>query len=279
MAVPFVHVADLKRPAIIAALLVPALILGGAAIFAATRPDDADTADIVAYPDLQAREPLRLRLSTQRTDNKELLRFETIIWNSGAGPLEVRPENREDDASTYAFQRLYTWGKDGEIVFVREATVGSFAFHPEHKHWHLGDFADYELHSVADDGSVGDEIVAQSDKISFCLLDDEEIDLDMERSPQEAYYGKCRQDAIQGISVGWGDSYESFLPGQSIDISGVPDGEYWLVFDIDPDNLLEESDEDNNTSAVKLKLSGDEIEVFYKEATPTPADDDEEEGE
>lgn len=269
----------MKRAAIIAALLVPVLVVAGGAFFAAARSDDNDTADIVAYPDLQAREPLRLRLTTKRTDEKVLLRFESIFWNSGEGPLEVRPDNREDDASTNAFQRLYTWSDGGELVLVREATVGSFAFHPEHKHWHLGDFADYELHPVADDGSIGDGIAAASDKISFCLLDDEEINLAMEHSPPEAHYGRCKQDTIQGISVGWGDSYESFLPGQSIDISRVPDGEYWLVLVVDPDNLLEESNEDNNTSAVKLKLAGDEIEVFYTEETPTPGGGDDEEGE
>lgn len=281
IAVPFFYVANLKRTAIIAALMVAAFILGGGAMIAArSLSDDGTTAyDPVGYPDLQVREPGHVRVSSKRSDGSKLLRFETIIWNSGSGPMELRPENREEEASTYAFQRLYTRDDTGEFTLVREATVGSFAFHAKHKHWHFGNFAAYELHTVANGGSVGDDIVAFSDKVSFCLRDDEEIDLGMEHSPPEAIYDECKQDTIQGISIGWGDSYEFFLPGQNIDISDVPDGEYWLVFVADPSNLLEESDDDNNTSAVKLKLAGDKIEVFYKEkpsVTPTKGVDDDE---
>ena len=261
--------------------MVSAFILGGGAMIAARSlsGDDTNTYDPVDYPDLQIREPSFLRVSSKPSDGTKRLRFETIIWNSGSGPMELRPENREEEASTYAFQRLYTRDNTGEFTLVREATVGSFAFHAKHKHWHFGNFAAYELHTVADNGSVGDDIVASADKVSFCLLDDEEIALEMENSPPEAVYHECKQNTIQGISIGWGDSYESFLPGQNIDISDVPDGEYWLVFVADPSNLLEESDDDNNTSAVKLKLAGDKIEVFYKEkpsVTPTKGADDDE---
>ena len=243
--------------------------------------DNTSAYDPVDYPDLQVREPSFLRISSKPSEGTKRLRFETIIWNAGAGPMELRPDNREEEASTYAFQRLYSRGEDGDLTLVREATVGSFAFHAKHKHWHFGNFAAFELHTVASDGSVGDVIVASADKVSFCLLDDEEIALDMENSPQKAAYHQCKQDTNQGISVGWGDSYESFLPGQNIDISEVADGEYWLVFVADPSNLLEESDDSNNTSAVKLNLTGDKIEVDYKEkpsTTPTEAADDGEEG-
>jgi len=278
---PSIYVAALKRFAIVAALLVPAFVIGGGAIIATTSGSgDGATDDPVDYPDLRMREPSRLRIANRQDEGKTILRFETIVWNAGTGPMELRPDNREDEATTYAFQRLYVRDENGELDFVREASVGNFAFHPEHKHWHFADFAAYELHKVANDGSIDDEIVASSEKVSFCLLDDEEIDLGLEGAPQDSEYGQCKQDTNQGISPGWGDSYESFLPGQNIDITGVPDGDYFLVYRTDPANLIEESDEDNNTSNVKLTLKDGEIEVFYKEPTPTPRDgddDDEEE--
>jgi hypothetical protein len=267
----------LKRFAIVAALLVPAFLVAGGAIIATTSgSDDSESSDPVDYPDLRVKEPSRLRLGNRNDEDKVFLRFETIAWNAGAGPLELRPENDEEDATTHAFQRLYTHDDRGDLVFVRESPVGSFAYHAEHKHWHFGNFARYEVHEVADDGSISDEVVASSDKVSFCLLDDEEIALDMEGAPQEAGYHECKQDKNQGISTGWGDSYESFLPGQNIDITGVPDGDYWLVYTSDPSDLIKESNEENNTSSVKLTLKEGEIEVFYKDPTPTPRGNDDE---
>ena len=66
-------------------------------------------------------------------------------------------------------------------------------------------------------------------------------------------YGTCSYGR-QGLSVGWADVYDHYLPGQSIDISGMPDGIYALISTADPYNLIQESDETNNAAVVYLEI-------------------------
>ena len=60
--------------------------------------------------------------------------------------------------------------------------------------------------------------------------------------------------------MGWVDVYPWALPDQDLDISGIPDGDYWLVSIADPGHLINEGGgaaENNNTAAVKLHLGSD----------------------
>jgi hypothetical protein len=61
---------------------------------------------------------------------------------------------------------------------------------------------------------------------------------------------------LQGTSAGWGDTYDWLLPGQYIEVSGVPDGTYILETSADPDNVLQEANDRNNCTAVYVRLSG-----------------------
>ena len=98
------------------------------------------------------------------------------------------------------------------------------------------------------DGGVGD-IVAAGDKVSFCLLDVERYNTSGPGSP---HYLNCGQ--IQGISVGWADVYDRGLEGQSIEITNVPNGNYWLEVVVDPDNHIIESNENNNVTRIQIAL-------------------------
>ena len=59
----------------------------------------------------------------------------------------------------------------------------------------------------------------------------------------------------QGITSGWEDVYDWYLPDQYTEVSGVPDGVYLLQTEADPDRLLVESDRSNNFGAVYIRLS------------------------
>ena len=59
----------------------------------------------------------------------------------------------------------------------------------------------------------------------------------------------------QGMSVGWTDEYNWFLPGQYVEVTGVPDGDYILDTTVDPTSRLVESDKTNNCGAVRVRLS------------------------
>jgi hypothetical protein len=58
-----------------------------------------------------------------------------------------------------------------------------------------------------------------------------------------------------GLSPGWGDVYDFTLPGQSVDISELPDGRYRLWAEADPQGWFREVTRENNVTWVDLELS------------------------
>jgi PKD repeat protein len=59
----------------------------------------------------------------------------------------------------------------------------------------------------------------------------------------------------QGIYVGNFDIYNSSLPGMYMDLTGVCNGDYYIVSITDPDNNFIESDETNNWAATPITLT------------------------
>src|SRR5262245_5385767 len=92
------------------------------------------------------------------------LRFGTISWNRGVGPLELR--GGAPDGSGGQIVNQYVRRTDGGFNIYQ---VGIFEFHPEHNHFHMEDYALYTLEPVDAPGASGQ----QGAKISFCLLDNE----------------------------------------------------------------------------------------------------------
>ena len=60
---------------------------------------------------------------------------------------------------------------------------------------------------------------------------------------------------MQGITSGWMDIYDWYLPDQYMEVSGVPDGVYLLQTEADPDQLLTEANRSNNCGGVYIELS------------------------
>jgi hypothetical protein len=86
--------------------------------------------------------------------------FFGTIGNIGDGPLELRAENNATMGTTNAIQEIYTHlgplgGKNPAITLVSSTLIGTFVFHPAHNHWHMADFARYELRAINPDGSTG----------------------------------------------------------------------------------------------------------------------------
>ena len=80
------------------------------------------------------------------------------------------------------------------------------------------------------------------------------VKVDRKRKIQRHYPAARDSDVKQGISVGWADVYDKGLDGQTIDITGVPTGKYWLSVTADPLNRLVESNENNNTTCIAIDL-------------------------
>ncbi|MEQ1858935.1 MAG: lysyl oxidase family protein [Chthoniobacteraceae bacterium] len=129
-----------------------------------------------------------------------------------------------------------------DLVLGDPAGNPDFEFQACHGHYHFRGFASYQL---LDDN---DQPVATGRKVSFCLLDGLRWD---PKAPATAHYD-CE---TQGIQAGWADVYDAGLPGQWIDVSGVPPGTYTLVITMNPDRLITESDYSNNSASTQVVIT------------------------
>ena len=136
------------------------------------------------------------------TGYRRLLRFDTVVMNSGDGDLVVG--DRSDPNNPFA---------------------EFFEFAPCHGHFHIRDFSVYELLNV------DRTLVLAAHKQGFCMEDSLKYD-----------GGKSRgfDCAFQGITSGWGDWYFKQLTGQWIDITGVPEGDYIVRVRINTANTFDE---------------------------------------
>lgn len=195
----------------------------------------------------------------------DLLRFTTAFANSGVGHLELRGGDILDNGNQQVFQRIFY--DDGTF---EDRLAGEFTYHSGHGHIHFDGYAIYKLREHLDGGGIGD-VVATGGKISFCLIDITKY----HSNAGASRYNSCGQ--IQGVTAGWSDVYTRSLPDQWINISLVPDGLYWLEVIIDPDNLLLESNTENNIGRVLVEINrggptggGDRWEVNNSFAQATP---------
>jgi len=241
------------------------LVGAGSAILAlgmlVTAPSAAADSARPLLPDLVTLKPADLTL--QREGKALQLRFSNSVADIGAGPMEIRPEPGERiDCNAdgvvqdhYADQRVY--GDDngnghydeGDTTFT-DARVGCKAYHPSHHHWHFTDFASYRLLR-----EPGGKVVAASTKVSFCLFDGLRPFPDLPGSPLSGQYSaSCQELDPQGLSVGWGDVYTYGLPGQALNVTGLPRANYCLVSTADPRNRLAETRDGNNGAEQRLRL-------------------------
>lgn len=203
-------------------------------------------------PDLQMRPPYQLWLERAQDGSSRRIRFSTSTVNRGAGPLEMRGYYHAELNRTRALQRIRL--ADGQSI---ERYVGDFVFHPTHNHWHFEDFSESELWSYHPDGAL-DQRLAATGKVSFCMVDIVATNPDLPGAPPAAVYTKCDQE-LQGISVGWSDTYTLTVAGQELDVTHLPGGHYALRTTVDPANRLLESNESNNSVVVYIELTENRV--------------------
>lgn len=210
-------------------------------ILMSTLPSSAQVVE--RRPDIQAIPAFSLVVATDTSGNK-LLRFSTRTWNSGDGPIELRARET-GSAGQNVYQRIYL--SDGGY---HDRLAGTFTWHPAHNHFHFDDYAVYTLQPVNAPGGSA----RTGTKMTFCIMDTNSVNLSLPRAPQQAVYATCGS-TIQGMSVGWADTYGYNLDGQSINITGLPNGDYSLTIEADPKNRIQEINEGNNTSCILVRLS------------------------
>ena len=218
-----------------------------------TEVPTVDAAGAAGMPDLQ---PLpSWGIGVRRTKRGDFLTFGANVWVSGNGPLVVEGFRREGERVMDAYQ--YFW-EDGAPV--GRTRVGEMEFDDRrgHDHWHFRQFAAYQL--LAEDRTT----VVKSSKESFCLVPTDAIDLTLPaaelRPGNVGLWTSCggRSDLWirEVLPVGWGDTYYQYLPGQSFNITGVPNGTYFVKVVANPGHQLQELRYDNNVRLRKVILHG-----------------------
>lgn len=181
---------------------------------------------------------------------RRLLRLSNSTPNIGMGKLYLYGSTVNPDGTRDVVQRIFR--DDGSSW---DRLAGKFVHHPTHDHIHFEDWAVYRLRVRGPADEVG-EIVAEGTKTSFCILDLAIYDPTLPGFDSHGEFRNCGS-TVQGLSVGWMDIYSKDLDGQWIDITGVPDGDYWLESTVDPDNHVLELDEENNTTRIPIVLAAD----------------------
>jgi len=214
-----------------------------------------------ALPDMVMQPPTQI--SIEQVGNQKQLQFSTTFANMGPGPLMIRGQWNKQHQILDAYQQIYIMEKDAQgnfkdFKFSREQLVGEFVTTYDGD-FHFADWAQYTLldeQFKAAPGAVGNL------KMTFAIEDVFQVDKNLPGSPSSGVYTSSQ--FLQGISVGWADTYGAGLDGQSIDITHTPNGTYYLV--LHGSRILDESNSDktNNDSAAKIKIEGDHVTVLAK---------------
>jgi len=128
-----------------------------------------------------------------------------------------------------------------DVVLPSPIDNPNFEYQECHGHYHFKGFAAYRL--LDKDGNVAQI----GKKVSFCLLD-------VYRWNSSAARNSKYTCDNQGIQAGWSDVYDSGLPGQWVEIDGLPAGNYQLEITINPARVLIEGDYGNNVTTVPVRI-------------------------
>lgn len=217
---------------------------------------------IVVLPDLRTLPPDDLRLVVDRGAGRSFLRFTNFILNSGAGPLELIGDPDPASGMIRVRQRIY----DNHGQLLLEPWVGEFVYHGQHRHWHLDDFARYEVWSLDLDGELR-QLESSNGKVSYCLMDVEYLPGAERPISERPQFLTCLPKR-QGLSVNWVDTYEWTLPRQWVELTGLSDGVYALRSVVDHANLIRETDDENNAAIVYFEVRQGRMTLVEDPAAP-----------
>jgi hypothetical protein len=186
----------------------------------------------------------------------DTLSFAANVWNAGPSPLVVDGFRRPGTDVMDAVQ--YFYNSSGRQVGSAPTGTLEYDSREGHQHWHFTDFATYRLLDA------NQQLAVRSGKEAFCLAPTDPIDLlvrSAEWKPSSTGLatacGTASALAIrEALPVGWGDTYVQALPGQAFDITGLPNGTYYIEVLVNPENRLYEASTANNSSRRKVIIGG-----------------------
>jgi hypothetical protein len=181
--------------------------------------------------------------------------FGATVWSGGSSRLDVEGFRSHGSPVMKAYQ--YYW-KNGRIIGRSRAGTMGFTNKPGHDHWHFEQFAQYRLLSK------NKKTVVRSQKAGFCIAPTDPVNLLLPHALWQPSFlgfgGACgSQSALwvqEEMPIGWGDTYEQFLPGQAFDITHLKNGTYYIEVIANPEKVLHETNYRNDVSLRKIILGG-----------------------
>ncbi|MGW0784031.1 lysyl oxidase family protein [Streptomyces sp. NPDC002913] len=224
----------------------------------ARRPTGRASVPDVPKPDLRSLPAYGITIgqTTGGEPGKDYLAFSANVWNAGPAQLVVDGFRKPGNALMDAYQ--YFYDASGKQVGYTPTGTMEWDPRPGHEHWHFTDFASYRLLKADKKETV------RSGKEAFCLANTDAVDYTVENAnwhPGNTDLSTaCGQEnsisVREVLDVGSGDTYTQDLPGQSFDITGLPNGTYYIQVLANPENRLKETDLGNNSALRKVVLGG-----------------------
>jgi len=206
------------------------------------------------FPNLVQRPPSGLVVSASY--GRWHLGFTSMVDNRGPGILWIRG-TRTPGSHVMDVRQLVQLASGSIRVDQRSGQL-RYVVAPPHYHWHLIGFDRYELRSAADY-----KLLVRDRKSGFCLADHYGGAIGVPHGPPR-FLGHCKQfdrkarKVEEGSSVGYTDRYPAFFHGQSVDITKVKAGRYWLVHRTNSDFHLRETRYDDNAASLLVRIAWDE---------------------
>ncbi|MFC4063370.1 lysyl oxidase family protein [Actinoplanes subglobosus] len=205
-------------------------------------------------PDLRSLPAWGIDLSEE--DGKWYVNFGATVWNAGTSPLLVDGFRRSGTELMDAYQ--YFFDAKGNQVGSKEAGTMEWDAREGHKHWHFTDFAQYNLLSS------DQKLAVRSGKEAFCLANTDAVDYTITgakwRPENTSLETSCGADTVVAVrevlDIGNGDTYSQSRPGQSFEITDLPNGTYYIQVLANPEKKLAELSTTNNTALREIILGG-----------------------
>ena len=211
-------------------------------------------------PDLRMADMYDIHMVRARNGDLRV-RFGTIVWNLGQGPLEARMNGRDGREMTNVRQIIYR--SDGTTRSLARPSLSGFYAGDGHDHWHLPGFVVVILSAIPQSGQPVPTEIRRLRKIGFCLTDNFRApdELRPPNSAPRAFYswtgcGKRSSTKLKmGISVGFGDEYKEWFAHQVVNVTGLPAGNYRLCATVNKNSEWSEMDYTNNSSWTDITMN------------------------
>ncbi|MFI1395844.1 lysyl oxidase family protein [Streptomyces sp. NPDC020681] len=225
----------------------------------AQRPTGRAAVPNVPKPDLRSLPAWDIGISDGEDGDipgKDYMVFSANVWNAGPAPLVVDGFRSPGKDLMDAYQYFY----DANGKQVGYSPTGTMEWDPRvgHEHWHFTDFASYRLLSA------DQKVIVRSGKEAFCLANTDAVDYTVKGAnwhPNNTDLSTAcgQQNSLsvrEVLDVGSGDTYTQYRPGQSFDVTDLPNGTYYIQVIANPEKRLHETNLNNNVALRKVVLSG-----------------------